>query len=191
MTSPAMDAFACETRRLLLRPLEAGDEALFQALYTDSETMRLIGSPLPAGQSASQFHRCLAGMHQRPVRWIFLVVVEKLSGSPLGICGVPQFDTKSNRLEVGIVLGASGRSRGVAKEALAVFVGKVFALTHVGELWAEFSCSHPAAERVAFDLGFRPCGESGVNAKSVSNKREWSLCRHSWNSSSQGDTCLT
>ncbi|OOG38138.1 GNAT family N-acetyltransferase [Rhodanobacter sp. C05] len=171
-------AFEFETERLQLRLLAARDEALFCGLYTDPETMRFIGQPLTAGQAARYFQRAMAGMHQQPCKWLYLAILEKESGQPLGVCGVPQFDKDATRLEVGLVLATEARSRGYAREGLAALVKRVFEVSSVVEIWAQFSTEHVAAERLVIDIGFSSCTYAPIEPGFLS-KRIWSIPRSS------------
>jgi Acetyltransferases, including N-acetylases of ribosomal proteins len=178
MTVIVPASFELETERLRLRLLDVDDEALFCALYTDTETMRFIGLPLSLSQATGYFRKIIAGMRQQPVKWLYLVIVERGSQRPLGICGMPQFSLDSSRMELGIVLNMEARSRGVAREGLAALMKMTFALLPVKELWAQFSGAHPAGERVALSLGFRSCADAVVAAGDFP-KREWSIHRPS------------
>lgn len=179
MTMATVETFSCETERLHLRPLLAGDEALFQELYTDSQTMRHIGSPLSAEQATSTFHMILAGMRQQPFRCLYLAVLDKVSMRPLGICGVRQFRADAIRQEVGLVLTKSARSRGIAREGLSALVDRIFALSPVDEVWAQFSGENLAAQQLVVAVGFHACDEE-VSRQGISSKRRWSVHRSSW-----------
>lgn len=172
-------AFEVETERLQLRLLDGGDEALFRDLYTDSVTMRFIGPPVSATQAVRNFRKTVAGMNQQPIKWLYLVMLEKRSLQPLGVCGTPQLDEGATRLELGIVLNAGAHSRGFAREGVKVVMSRIFALLPVNELWAKCSVENSAAERVVVSLGFAPCDDA-INESGPLSKRIWSIHRSSW-----------
>lgn len=179
MIAAPLSAFAFETERLRLRPLEAGDEALFSGLYTDPETMRFIAQPLSAQQAAKSFRGIIDSPAGRPARSVFLAILEKVTLQPLGICGVPQFDAGAIRLEVGILLRAEARSQGFAKEALTALVKRIFAVLPVDEIAVQFSAECPAVERLNISVGFVSCADV-AEEEGLLPKRHWSVHRSSW-----------
>lgn len=195
MTMATPETFSCETGRLRLRPLTAGDEALFCTLYTDPEIMLHIGSALSSEQAVRTFRELLAGMRQRPLRWVYLALLDKASNQALGICGLPQFDTAAIRLEVGLVLTKSARSRGVAREGVVAMVNRIFIASSADEVWAQLSRENLAAQRVLVAAGFSACDEV-LSGQEVSPKRAWSIHRSCWRDvepyqQSRGTQCQT
>lgn len=173
-------SFSWETERLCLRPMVEGDEALFRALYTDPETMRFIGTPLSDEQMTRKFRKILGDMQRQPFKCLFLVILEKASQLPLGICGMPQFNHDAIRQEVGLVLIKQARSRGIAREGLAALVNRIFATcSSVDEVWAQFSTENLAAQQLVVAVGFSACGEV-LLGQELSSKRHWSVRRSSW-----------
>lgn len=178
MAGPLLAAFEIDTERLRLRPLQAGDEALFHALYTDPDTMRFIAPPLSAEQAARLFRKTVAGMQQQPFRWLSLAIVQNLSQQAFGICGVSDFAAGAKRLEVGILLTAEARSRGIALEALAALVQRMFDVLSVDEIWLQCCGEYPAIERLAIRVGMA-LDTQIAEQRDLSSKRIWSVCRAS------------
>lgn len=179
MSEVEPSVFDIETERLRLRPLGTGDEALFHDLYTDAETMRFIGTPLSAEQAAKRFRKTLVGMQQRPLKWLSLAILEKISLQPLGICGMPQFDASIIRQEVGILLKGEARSRGLAQEGLAALMQRIFAVLPTQEIYVRFSAQSAVTERLNIRMGFTPCADVS-GGKGVMPTRIWSVHRSSW-----------
>jgi|SRR6185312_8668559 len=179
MAVPTPETFSCETARLRLRPLMAGDEAFFCTLYADPETMRHIGPALSGAQAADAFRSILGGMQRRPPGCAYLAMLDKTSLQPLGICGVPRLDASAIGLEVGLVLTAPARSRGIAREGLVALVNSIFAATAVEEVWARLAKENLAAQQVAAAIGFKACDEV-LSGQELSSKRRWSVHRSSW-----------
>jgi len=171
--------FNFETERLSLRPADPGDEALFHDLYTDPETMRFIGPVLSAEKAVNSFQKMVARQSEPSLAGRLLVIVDKVTLQPLGICGTSQYGTDALRLEVGIVLKSEARSRGLAKEALTGLVNKIFALSPIEEICVQFSGLSPAAERLNSRMGFAPCADA-VQGEGVLSKRVCSIQRSSW-----------
>jgi RimJ/RimL family protein N-acetyltransferase len=173
------ETFSCETARLSLRPLAAGDEALFLGLYTDQETMRHIGRPLSPGQAARVFRAIMAEMQRNPPSCIYLAMFDRVSHQPLGICGLPRFDAAAIRLEVGLVLIEPARSRGLAREGLAALVDRVFTVAAADEVGAQFSRDNPAARRLVAAVGFKVSDEL-LAGWPPSPECRWSVLRSYW-----------
>lgn len=178
MDSLCLKSFTWETERLCLRSLAEGDEALFHELYTDPETMRFIGTPLSVEQATLKFGKTLGAMRRRPFKCLFLTILEKTSQLPLGICGMPQFDSDAIRQEVGLVLVRQARSKGIAREGLAALVNRIFAMSSVEEVWAQFSAENLAAQQLVVAVGFHACNEV-LLGQELSSKRHWSMRRSS------------
>ena len=179
MDGIALPAFEFETARLLVRPLQAGDEALFHGLYTDPETMRFIGKPLSAEQASSRFRKIVARQREPSLQGRFLAMLDKATWQPLGICGTSHYDVAARRLEVGLVLRREARAQGFAREALAALMERIFAVSPVIEIEVKFSAENRAAERGSIGLGFMPCADDAKEPGLLSERR-WLVHRSSW-----------
>jgi RimJ/RimL family protein N-acetyltransferase len=171
-------AFEFETRRLLLRPLEAVDEALFCGLYTDVDTMRFIGDPLTLERAARSFRKAVASWSKDPLDRAFLTVLEKATQRPLGICAIVRFQANMTSAEVGIMLKADARSRGYAREGLGGLVQRTFRLFPVDEIRVECSALNPVVERMVNSIGFRLCDNPATKVGPLL-QRSWSVHRSS------------
>jgi RimJ/RimL family protein N-acetyltransferase len=154
MQAYAPAAFAFETERLLLRPLQVGDEALFCGLYTDAEAMRYIGDPLTQERAERNFRKAVASWNDDPLKRVFLTVLEKANQQPLGICAIVQFEANTSRAEVGIMLKSDAYGRGYAREGLGALVRQAFSRFPVTEIWVECSAKNPVVERMVTSIGF-------------------------------------
>jgi len=179
MDGIALPAFEFETARLLVRPLQAGDEALFHGLYTDPETMRFIGKPLSAEQASSRFRKIAAQQRKPSLKGCFLAMLDKATWQSLGICGTSHYDVAARRLEVGLVLRREARAQGFAREALAALMERIFAASPFNEIEVKFSAENRAAEHLVVSLGFTSCVDAAREAGLLSERR-WSVCRSSW-----------
>jgi RimJ/RimL family protein N-acetyltransferase len=178
MDGIALPTFEFETARLFLRPLQAGDEALFHDLYTDPETMRFIGKPLSAEQAASRFRKIVARQRKPSLERRFLAMLDKATGQALGICGTSHYDVAALRLEVGLLLRREARAQGLAREAIAALVEHIFAASPVDEIEVKFSAENRAAEQAGIGLGFMPCADDAKGTGQLSEYR-WSVFRSS------------
>jgi RimJ/RimL family protein N-acetyltransferase len=178
-TKSSVKSFSCETERLFLRPLAEGDEALFDRLYTDPETMRFIAPPLSAERALSRFRKIIMRQRKPSIDGRYLVILERETGKPVGICGTSHHDAEAQRLEVGMVLVPEGRNRGVAKEALSALMKHIFAVSPVDKIEAKVFAENQAAERVLVSQGFTPCADA-AGELGVPSERRWSVHRSSW-----------
>jgi len=174
-----LSAFDLETARLRLRPLQEGDEALFYGLYTDPDTMRFIGPPLSAEQAATRFSKIVAWQRKPSLKRRFLVILDKATLQAVGICGTSQYDADALRLEVGMVLKPEARARGVAREALAALMKRIFVVSPVSEIWARFSTENLTAKQLVVSLGFTLCADEVQGERGLS-KQVCSVHRSSW-----------
>jgi RimJ/RimL family protein N-acetyltransferase len=174
-----LSAFDFETERLHLRLLVEGDEALFHGLYTDPETMRFIGPPLSAEKAAKSFQKFITRQREPSLKGRLLVMLEKATLQPVGICGTSQRDGDALRLEVGIILKREARSRGFARETLTALIKRIFALSPIEEIYVRFSAQCPAVERLNIRVGFVPCANE-ITEDGLWSKRVWSVHRSSW-----------
>lgn len=170
-----MHVFPVETARLRMRPLSAGDEALYAHLFTDEETMRFIGTPQSAERAARTFRASLAGMQRKPIERLFLAVIEKSSAATVGICSLQNFDPALRSVQAGIMFVAAARAQGYSKEAFIGLIQRVFAELPVDELWVQFAADHVAVQRAVTSVGFTRREATGPEQRSV-----WSVRRDSW-----------
>jgi RimJ/RimL family protein N-acetyltransferase len=177
-------SFSCDTRRLRLRPLAEGDEALFHALYTDPETMRFIGAPLSLAEATSRFRAIIQRQGDSVFETRFLAIVAKNDWEPMGICGMSHYDPTTMQLEVGVMLLPEGRGQGVAREAMAALVRRIFDEQLVHQVCIRFLVGNAAMRSLAFRLGFGPDGAATGQGQDSTICR-WSIRHSSWHA---GDT---
>lgn len=163
-----------------MRPIEAGDAALYQHLYTDAETMRFIGAPLSPERAARSFRSALAGMQRQPIERVFLVVCEKATNTAVGLCSLQDFDAEGRSVQAGFMFVAAARSRGYATEGMTELINQVFARLPVDELWVEFALDHVAVQRVMHSVGFAHRGKVARQESEHGQRNAWSVRRQFW-----------
>lgn len=167
-----------ETARLRMRPLDAGDEALYCGLYTDAETMRYIAAPLSATHARSSFCRVIRTPRPSSGPLLF-AMQEKATTRWVGICAMVQLVLDAARAEVGVMLQSDARGKGYAREGLAGTVRSVFATLPVDTIWVECAALNPVVERMVSSIGF--VLEDAVNSgEGPLLQRTWSVRRLSW-----------
>jgi RimJ/RimL family protein N-acetyltransferase len=176
-----------ETDRLIMRPLSEDDATFYCDLYGDPHTMHFVGPPLSRERAERSFRIVLASRDRRPVRRLFLAIVEKASQQAIGIGGFQNFDA-SRRVEAGMMLKPESLGRGFGKEGLGALVTHAFAVFPVDEVWIQHAAENRIARRVPISLGF----SHGIDA-AASDERPgqcfWSAYRQSWLRSSGLTLC--
>jgi RimJ/RimL family protein N-acetyltransferase len=162
-----------------MRPLGAQDSALYCHLYTDEETMRFIGEPLSPERAARSFKGALTGMHREPIERLFLTVMEKASLQDIGVCSLQNFDAQLRSVQAGVMLVASARAQGYAKESFTGLIREVFAQLPVDELWVQFAAEHKFVERGVISVGFDRRRASAPEDEDQ-QRSVWSVRRDSW-----------
>lgn len=175
-----MHVFPVETARLLMRPIEAQDAALYEHLYTDAETMRFVGEPLSPERAARSFRSALAGMQRQPIERLFLTVIEKATNTAVGLCSLQDFDAERRSVVSGFMFVAAARSRRFATEGLLGLTQQVFERLPVDEVWAIFAVDHVAVQRVMLSVGFAHRGDAARQESKNGQWNAWSVRRHSW-----------
>ena len=105
-----------ETERLLLRPFDVADEAVFVAQLTDPDFMQY--SRAGALSDAAAREAFVQRLKLSKTQFTKLAVIEKSTEQLVGYCGVDccELDAKPE-VELGYRLIASARGRGYATEA--------------------------------------------------------------------------
>jgi RimJ/RimL family protein N-acetyltransferase len=166
-----------ETRRFLLRALDASDEQLFCDLFVDPHTMRFVGAPWTPERAARGFRAARLAMQRRPRRAVFLTLIEKAVMQAIGLCSIQDIDAAARRAELGLMLTAAACGRGFAKELLAGATDWAFRDLPIDELKVRFATTHVLAERVAVGTGYR---RSGYATHAGAQLCSWSAYRDSW-----------
>lgn len=174
-----MHLFPVETARLSMRPLVSEDAALFEHLYTDTETMRFIGAPLSPQRATSSFKSALACMQRSPIERLFLTVVEKATRTDVGVCSLQNFDREQRSIQAGVMFIAAARAKGYSKESFTGLIQQVFAHLPVDELWVQFATDHVAVQRAVLSVGFARRHGAAPQDGSWQGSA-WSVHRDSW-----------
>ena len=177
------------TERLVLRLMEAGDVRAFAAYRShpdvaryqswDAGFSREDGERLVAAQSNAEFGE--------PGRWIQVAAVDRVSGALCGDCAVHVETSPPRTAEVGVTFAPETQGRGLASEALAAVVTRLFEEHDMHRVHAEADDRNVAVHRLLERLGFR-CEARLVEADFFKGdwctmrtyavlRREWSCSR--------------
>ncbi len=177
-----MSPATLESPRFLLAPLhagdagDAGDRALYCALYTSAEVMARIMPPLSPAQALAAFERtCRHNARDHPGHrhWS---VREKGSGRAAGIVGLLR---DGDAVEIGGVLLPAWWRRGVSREAYRSVIDHAFGTMDADVVFGEREDDDHAR---VIDRLFAPLGLVRVAGGGRRPGRcRWELRRSGWN----------
>ncbi len=168
-----------ETDRLVMRSVSEDDERFYCDLYGDPRAMRFVGGPLSRERSERSFRIVLASRFRRPLRRIFMVIIERSSQRAIGIGGYQHINGRRRRVEAGMILKPESQGRGFGKEGLAGLVTHAFEVLPVDEVWIQHAAENRIARRVPVSLGFSP-GTDSAPFGGRPGQCLWSAYRESW-----------
>lgn len=158
--------------RLDLRLMDAGDEALYCALYCDAQVMRYVGVPLTEAAARRAFAATLrinAACCWIPSYWTML---ERHSGTRIGLVGLVSGASKE-QAELGILILPSWQGRGYAADALSMLMRQACAATSLSCLHARHAAGNAAIFSVLTRLGFA----HRLTTAGPPFAHHWELCR--------------
>jgi RimJ/RimL family protein N-acetyltransferase len=164
--------------RVELRPLREADESVYCSLYTDADTMALIGPPLSPERAARSFHTALRRTADPTDSFRCFAVVERATRIAIGLCGQQPIDVAGRRAEIGIMLTRHARERGHSAGAFALLIDVTFAALPIDTVWVQYHPANAAAERMCDRLGFEPYAEGIRDTDSAIVRR---VLRSTWN----------
>jgi RimJ/RimL family protein N-acetyltransferase len=164
------------TERLILRPFAAADLPAFAAYRSAPEVARYQSwdSPYPMAE-AERFLASQQGVELgTPGAWVQLAAVGRGDGQLRGDCAVRVLVDQPATAEVGVTFAPTAQGSGLATEALAAVVSRLFEDHGLHRVYAEADDRNPAVHRLFERLGFR-CEARLVEADWF--KGEWSTLR--------------
>jgi RimJ/RimL family protein N-acetyltransferase len=164
------------TERLYLRALRAEDLPAFVAYRSAPEVARY--QSWDTTYSIADAERFLASQHEvvfgQPGAWVQLAAIHRGTGALCGDCAVRVAEDQSATAELGVTLAPEHQGAGLATEALAAAMRKLFEDYGVHRIYAQADDRNLAVHRLLERLGFR-CEARFVEADWF--KREWSTLR--------------
>jgi RimJ/RimL family protein N-acetyltransferase len=165
-----------ETERLSLRPFQAEDLAAFAAYRREPEVARY--QSWDTAYSLADAERFLAEQQGlvfgQPGEWVQLAAVERITGELIGDCAVRVLAGQPATAELGVTLAPEHQGRGLANEALAAVIGRLFGEHGMHRIYAETDDRNAGVHRLLERLGFR-CEARLVEADWF--KGEWTTLR--------------
>jgi RimJ/RimL family protein N-acetyltransferase len=118
---------------------------------------------------------------RRPIQWLFLAVVEKTTQRAIGLCSI---ELHGKQAEIGIILCATSRAYGNAKQAMRGIIAWAFAILPLDAVCVRISARHRVAERVAMGIGFSRIADA-TGRDTSDEGRIWSIDRRAWDHAQQ------
>lgn len=137
-----------------LRPLAATDVDDVTELIADATTLRYtrVPEPPPEGFAQGWYERYEQGRETR-TREAFAIVSD--DGAFLGLALAPAIDDEAAEAELGYIVAAHARGRGIASEALRQLTAWAFGQRGVQRAYLLIDVGNPASSKVAERAGFR------------------------------------
>jgi RimJ/RimL family protein N-acetyltransferase len=145
------------TERLRLRPFRAGDLPAFAGYRSTPEVARYQSwdetySMDDAEQFLAEQRRVSFG---EPGEWVQLAAADRASGELCGDCAVKVLSDQPATAEVGVTFAPAHQGSGLATEALAAVITKLFDDHDIHRIYAETDDRNTAVHRLFERLGFR------------------------------------
>ncbi len=159
-----------------MRPLLAEDLAAFVAYRSDAEVARYQSWDTTCSMADAQ--RLLTA--QRGVewgaagQWVQLAAIDLIEGGLCGDCAVRVAEDQPATAEIGVTFAPSHQGFGLATEALAAVIAKLFSEHAIHRVYAQADDRNAAVHRLLDRLGFR-CEARLIEADWF--KGEWSTLR--------------
>ena len=115
--------------------------------------MRHIAPPLTRERALQSFERAMQAYGTRTQR-LFWAVETRPHGEFLGVGGAQNFEAAAARIEVGLVLAANARGRGLACEAFSAMCSRLLSNPRIDEVTAKVAPANVVAYRALSNVGF-------------------------------------
>jgi RimJ/RimL family protein N-acetyltransferase len=112
--------------RLVLRPIEIGDNADIFKYRADAQTNKYQGWIPKTIEDVDEFIAKNPAKFNLPETWFQLVIIEKESEKLIGDVGVHFFGEENMQVELGCTLDANFQRKGYATEALTAIIDFLF-----------------------------------------------------------------
>ncbi|MBQ8381600.1 MAG: GNAT family N-acetyltransferase [Clostridia bacterium] len=137
-----------ETKRLILRPMEAGDAAdMFDYARRIDTTRYLLWHPHPSVEYTRSY-LAMIGRLYRKGQFFDWAIVEKDSGRMIGTCGFTRLAKQHALGEVGYVLNPDYHGRGYATEAVRAVIAFGFENLELHRIEGRYMVENTPSRRV-------------------------------------------
>ena len=143
----------CDDPGIELRPLSPADVDDVHELVQDPDTLRFtrVPEPPPDGFAREWYARYEQG-RETSTKEAFAIVGD--DGAFLGLALAPAIDAEAGEAELGYIVAAHARGRGVASEALAQLTRWAFEERGIQRAYLIIDVDNPASKAVAERAGY-------------------------------------
>jgi RimJ/RimL family protein N-acetyltransferase len=142
--------------RIELRPLSTDILPLVEGWYNDFETTRTLGvdwHPITTRRKLRHLEALLESPDPH------FVILDRASGSIIGLCGLDDVDSDSRTAEFSIMIGDKRfRGSGYGTEVTRLLLAYAFDVLGLHNVWLQVSSNNPEAIRAYEKAGFRRIG---------------------------------
>lgn len=169
--------------RLLLRPMQQADAALYIRLYSDDAVMRCVADPLSLQMAGRAFKLALAQARRLPPHAHYWICRPHQHDEDIGLLALMHDRDRSGLAEVGVLLLPQAQGQGYATEAIAALADHALSEPASGlglqRLWTRHARDNLAAAGLMQALGFHSDESSRLG------ELRWSLRREDWPTSAR------
>ncbi|QSX78771.1 GNAT family N-acetyltransferase [Agrilutibacter solisilvae] len=165
------------TARLRLRPLAAGDEALYERIYCDPVLMAQVADPLPPAAARDCFTRIVQG---RAPRWRLWVMHEAAQDVDIGLAALVTNAQPRKGADVGSMVLPAWQRRGYTVEALRQLATHAFEVLGLPMLVGRHAATNAGSIAVLRRLGFRPVPVEPTDRFDARFDLRWELTAAAW-----------
>ena len=169
-----------ETKRLLFRTHQAGDEEEFVRMNTDAEVRRYVGGQAwPVEKAAKRFREEFLG--QPTETYGMWATILKSEQKYIGFCGLRAANAGAGgSASIGFYLARPYWRQGLATEAAEAFLDAGFRKLGLLRVGAEMQKGNAGSERILEKLGFKFVGQEELahNGRIIC---AYELSREDWN----------
>lgn len=150
--------------RVLLRPFVAEDAEAMGVILADPEVQRLTGSVTSSEEAAAaspipdDTTRTWYATRAECTDRLDLAVVDTRTGELVGEVVLNELEPERRACNFRVLIGPSGRDRGLGSEAIQLFITHAFAATRLERIELGVLDFNPRARRVYERVGFRQTG---------------------------------
>lgn len=146
-----------QTARMTLRPVEASDQKLVFSGLSDPELTRFLLIHYPTWESSKEqmdYYR----VQKESGQGFYWVMVEKRSGTEMGVIGYNKISTEHQRTELGFWILPAFQRQGFVREAATTLVQEAFLNQGFIRIEASAETGNIASCSLLRSLGFRSEG---------------------------------
>ena len=144
-----------ETKRTLLRPINAKDRDDIFTYRSDAETNKYQGWVPKSKEDVGAFIAKVAKEINMPETWFQLVIIDKESKKIIGDAGIHFMDAENQQCELGCTLSKAYHGKGLATEVMNNIISHLFHELKKHRITASIDPKNVGSIKSVERLGFR------------------------------------